>query len=761
MAFTFGPKLICFYCGGKSNRLKDGSVRQWKCTQCDAVNHLDENGDITDPPAEIVTPAAQYGRPIPRSVSPPSFSTDKSLFCSTCIKNQHFLTESLASYLPQPTHPNYAQFVASYPAHRENLEKRYPQVCADCWPRVQERIKAAGYVAKTDHLRRMMERTRSPQGLRQRRGPTWGGREYVVFVGGLCWFASLAGQVAWNLFGALAQHESDGLREDSSSESVISCLEQLILERRTPSTCASQTSVLAGWTLVLALVSIWWNNKLMLKVRGSGGRMVHLNDFYKLQVMVMIAKSLAWWTLRDSSKFGLDPAAEKGVHIFMLMFTSLTSLLSLRTIKLDHTPRIQWHDGPLQPPIIGPSRGASSSPPNPNRPQPSHQNTLTPAKRPFPLHRLIESAAPDQTPQSYDRPLTPPAEDDLDAMDWTPTQQAFNPKSIHMPQSAPEVIPPPAFSTYQRLPAPPRSQAARLRNPPNTVPFFKVEEDTQQALFNAITKGSSPNDGGHAPGQPDAEQSPHQYAEIAPARFFPQADYDANTGLESIFDKAFSLNDEPAEVKAARAQQAQAHYNNHYRRDITKLFYSLLLAGLLSGWKLANPTRATPLRLLSLLVTANIALRRLVASTSAHTPRGNPIDIAILLVEVLTSLALAAALLLGKATPELIDFSGTALLGGMAAQEAWLFATSPTPLATLEKGNASHPTRHHLAPDTPPRRGRPTHEPSPPITRAALMPSTPLSALSLGPSAPSSASTAFSYGFERGDSSDRTGRRRW
>ena len=34
--------LVCFYCGGKSTRKQDGSVRRWKCGSCDAVNYLDE-----------------------------------------------------------------------------------------------------------------------------------------------------------------------------------------------------------------------------------------------------------------------------------------------------------------------------------------------------------------------------------------------------------------------------------------------------------------------------------------------------------------------------------------------------------------------------------------------------------------------------------------------------------------------------------------------------------------------------------------------
>jgi hypothetical protein len=43
MAFLLGRKnLICFYCGSKSKYVQDGSVREWECVKCDAVNYLDE-----------------------------------------------------------------------------------------------------------------------------------------------------------------------------------------------------------------------------------------------------------------------------------------------------------------------------------------------------------------------------------------------------------------------------------------------------------------------------------------------------------------------------------------------------------------------------------------------------------------------------------------------------------------------------------------------------------------------------------------------
>lgn len=88
--------------------------------------------------------------------------------------NQHLLTQTLASYLPAQTDPQYPLFEKNYPRYRKELEERYPPLCRNCEPRVRERLQVTGYAAKTDHLRRMVEQTRKGQTkrLRPRDGKT-------------------------------------------------------------------------------------------------------------------------------------------------------------------------------------------------------------------------------------------------------------------------------------------------------------------------------------------------------------------------------------------------------------------------------------------------------------------------------------------------------------------------------------------------------------------------------------------------------------
>src|SRR5947208_3599249 len=150
----------CFYCGRRSAR-SYGRVQQWECEKCEAVNYLDE----------------------------------------VCI---YFFLGGLVTATAAESPPNFSAYESSYPQYRRNLEERYPQVCENCEPRVRERIRATGYAAKTDHLRRMMERTKARG--RRKRTPGW--RDVVLIFGKMGWWVSLMGQLWWNLMCVLVRREA-------------------------------------------------------------------------------------------------------------------------------------------------------------------------------------------------------------------------------------------------------------------------------------------------------------------------------------------------------------------------------------------------------------------------------------------------------------------------------------------------------------------------------------------------------------------------
>lgn len=187
---TRGRKyLVCFYCNKKSDIKYDGLITQWDCARCEASNYLDEvglrppqlyttfeytltlrqNGDITDPPVATAyeSPApADLKYSITRPDSPVSQASSQGgvpTFCSTCLKNQHLLTASLAQFHVEidPSHPKYKESEDKYFAYRRNLEKRYPQCCEDCEAKALERMREADKTAKSDWLRRLMDKSRT------------------------------------------------------------------------------------------------------------------------------------------------------------------------------------------------------------------------------------------------------------------------------------------------------------------------------------------------------------------------------------------------------------------------------------------------------------------------------------------------------------------------------------------------------------------------------------------------------------------------
>ena len=116
-------------------------------------SNFDNNGNITDVPLEVIT-APRAGT----TQNPVEVTSDSSIFCSTCVKNQQLYYTALSEYLPDEDDPQYEELEAALPQYKADLEKRYPQCCARCEPKVNAQLQQANYAAKSDHLRRMLER---------------------------------------------------------------------------------------------------------------------------------------------------------------------------------------------------------------------------------------------------------------------------------------------------------------------------------------------------------------------------------------------------------------------------------------------------------------------------------------------------------------------------------------------------------------------------------------------------------------------------
>lgn len=189
---------------------------------------------------------------------------------------------------------------------------------------MQERIRATGYAAKTDHLRRMMERTRDGGGNLAYARSNW--KSILIFAGGAGWFTSLFGQVAWDLLALWAlQKETAGFIDGEPILSNSRCLGQLMRGSEVSPGCATLMDPLARFSLLLGLLSIWWNPKARERLNRNGGRMIGVGEYYKLQVILLVARCIALWYLAGSADSTPNRQMKMGIHWGVLFFGTLVS----------------------------------------------------------------------------------------------------------------------------------------------------------------------------------------------------------------------------------------------------------------------------------------------------------------------------------------------------------------------------------------------------------------------------------------------------
>ncbi|GFP58480.1 integral inner nuclear membrane protein ima1 [Trichoderma asperellum] len=326
-----GRLLACFYCGKRSSIRYDGRIRDFLCTYCEATNYLDENGDITDPPALESSTPKQFAKQLP---SRPASPTD-SIFCEKCLKNQRLFTASLAQYLPDdPSHPDYAELERKYYRYRKDLEKRYPQVCSDCAKRVEDRINQAGYTAKTDHLRRMMEKSR---GRRVPKRMT--SLDVANAMGRWLWWGGLVIQIAWHLVSVSYVLEAQATSKDgmvdpddeSATKGMISWLSYLrgfLPAADTLIRCCINTGFL----------SAWWNPHFVQFNRGFTRHLLGFTQWYCFQGLIIFFRYIFRSVLHMQGGQAQSDRAQISAHFAMACIMGLIYSLARKSIKVDTTP---------------------------------------------------------------------------------------------------------------------------------------------------------------------------------------------------------------------------------------------------------------------------------------------------------------------------------------------------------------------------------------------------------------------------------------
>lgn len=513
------PRLHCHYCGGRSYIKATDGERRFKCKHCLAVNFLDENGEIADvPPEEAADPQSILSE----AESPAGSRFESSIFCQTCVKNQLYLNKTLSEYLPDLDDPEYAKYEAALPEFQKKLEDRYPQVCARCEPKVREQLQQAAYTAKSDHVRRMLAKSRE-----RRIANRLGWRSLIIALGGLGYWTSIAGQLLWHAMGALT---SDRISQREVKPSL--CLHDLAMHQAPTQGCADYFGLLASHALKLGILCLWWNPQWQHKLAGLDGRLTNLDTYYQVQAVVIVLRFFTWAGLQHSDMFAWLPELPRALHgVSLVLLLVLTAWSNFAVITIDTTPLVDWTQN------IGPLLSDRQFVP----PQAPTQHFFSPPTSQSTTSQLrqfsIGSLGPSSTQQHNAwRPPTPPNEDP-DAMDWEPLSSQFTaqPRKPIVKQ----IQPSPFHGTLPAL---------NLRG----VQHARSAEKPVQREAMGIPPGFFDS------GRRSTSQSQQTVAQsgFAEPTFFPHQDKDA-IGLEKIFDDVFKLRDDTALPRAASSVASQ------------------------------------------------------------------------------------------------------------------------------------------------------------------------------------------------------------
>ncbi|KAJ5763958.1 hypothetical protein N7533_002639 [Penicillium manginii] len=685
----FSKRLTCFYCGRRSKQpvqSLNSTVRKFHCENCEADNYLDQNGDITDPPSAETNPQA-YG---PDAQSPRFESIgfeESDLFCSRCIRNQHLFTHSLAAYQAPSDDPSF-DHENHYAEYRRGMEDRYPTVCDNCEPRVRQRIKQAGYEAKADHLRRMMDQTRASKTARQARNRSW--QSLLVYAGALGYWASFCGQLAWNVLGALTAPSSPTADIDVSMDPSVhfmTCVGQTLEGGRIPVECAYDLAPAAGLALVAGSLSLWWNPRLRMKIEGRSGRFKGLAEYYRVQLIVMVVRCVFWSLLKDPSASGIEATLPAALHMFMILFTLLSVIISRRVIHYDTRPLVNWSDNSWE---RAPLRSTETSPVPESRPGPIYSTpnaSTSQVRQRFPFEKLGSARPIAESPQVMS-PTPPPESED---MDWTP--------------SAPQNIQP-TVSVYQRdrqsafdAPSPFHGHLAAVSQPPawklrNKTPVKPIEQVIEPNPFHRNLS--------HTKNQ-------WQKKPTSPEPFFPASDHDAATGLETLFNRAFDLGAEEAPRREwNQSKRRQISYAINTPRHLVLQYLRLfLLLGSITVWTYSqNHQTSIPGNYIETCALGSASLISgfaLLEAVKRPLVQWNGMEILVYMTELGAAVHLGAHLPQEAFEREYFDRYGKILLGFMAVQEilnllAFYRSASAVPRPEDQQNAVSTSPRQEVSP---------------------------------------------------------------
>jgi hypothetical protein len=258
-------------------------------------------------------------------------------------------------------------------------------------------------------------------------------------------------------------------------------------------------------------------------------------------------------------------------------------------------------------------------------------------------------------------------------MDWTPSQEMFVPAPTkNLPHNLPLAQPVPTKPFFTKVPRQPESQNAILRKPLRQPHFKSAPEEKKRSFFQRLTNSAaSPS----TIGGKYSDGPAHEYPEMARQKFYTQTEIQ-DTGLELLFDAAFSLGDDPAELRSAAPARSQSSKIAPITmtRGLGRIG-ALLVAGVILKLPSYRPSLTPQLQFLALGVSAMVSAQSLIYFLQQES---DALTILLPAVETAMCVALASLTLSLKEDllQEAIHLLSVLVVSGMLFHETWQFLSA-------------------------------------------------------------------------------------
>ncbi|KAK9240425.1 Ima1 N-terminal domain-containing protein, partial [Lipomyces kononenkoae] len=556
---------LCFYCNEKSfvdlTYRSSTNSYEWTCPLCEAINFIDETGEIMDFAPEAFSPSESD-----QTILSSTNHETESPFCKNCQVNHRIVMEALASYLPPESGPQYQEYEQSLPRYKEELERRFPPYCDKCRSKVISKLSENNYNARARILGTFLKNKESSAELRSSPfNPMTDGNEsvspsggrilrprwtfqtwlklFILTCQGALWWSHVLGFVGLFAINSLypsLQIRKLALTHAENNRSIMSIfkvvfdatLEAYVTSNRPHDAYLSELAVSLFYLLhritPISILYFFWNYKLFYALLSSVRVSVTgKSDYYRCQCLLFVQLLVGLYTLPRMYYWGVSEIAFRIINIFFATTTTLMLAVSLACLKMrpvestDIQPQVQYRTDDSYSGMTEQGQSLSLQ----NRLQ---RNLSVNIPQVIPSRRVVTSPTHGVDEQ------TMVIDDDM--MDWKPS---FVPE-ISMIDAAPAELPDiPKLPRGYSLAPPPNGSKLNIGtlNPSALVRHSSASTQGKEKYFQHKLASVS-----HTQRSATATINDQSNRDIglAAQRFFPKEE---PTGLEDLFDPVLRLSD--------------------------------------------------------------------------------------------------------------------------------------------------------------------------------------------------------------------------